>query len=195
LNNPGPELDPASAVCIGRILSPHGVRGDVKVHPLTDFPERFKAGARVWLHGAPIRIERSRWQGNVVVLKLEGIDDRNAAQGLNGEELFVPEAAPLPDEGVFYQHDILGMTVVDGNGGILGQVTDIFSTGANDVYVVEGDQGQLLLPAIDDVVLDVDVAGRRMTVELMEGLEFQGGTRGRTPRRGGPRRRTTEGGA
>nr|ART39152.1 H140 [uncultured bacterium] len=174
-------LDPATAVTVGRVLSPHGVRGDVKVLPLSDFPERFKPGAEVWLQGVPVRIERSRWQGRVVVVKLEGIDDRDAVEAIRDQELMVPEIAPLNEEGVFYQHDIIGLTVRDLEGQELGEVTDIFSTGSNDVYVIEGEKGQLLLPALADVVHDIDLKAKLMTVELMEGLEFQG--KGRRPPR------------
>ena len=149
------------------------------MQPLSDFPARFAAGARLWLQGKQVRIERSRWQGRNLVLKLEGVDDRNAAEALQNEELLVPELAPLDQEGVFYQHDIIGMTARDLDGAELGAVTDIFSTGSNDVYVIEGERGQILIPALDDVVREIDIAARVMTVELMEGLEFQGGPRER----------------
>ena len=193
MTNPDSKLDPATAVTVGRILSPHGVRGDVKVHPLTDFPERFQSGAILWLTGRPVRVERSRWQGRIVVIKLEGIDSRETVAALRDEELMVPEPAELQEEGVFYHHDILGMTVRDLEGNELGSVTDIFSTGSNDVYVIEGERGQLLLPALDDVVHNVDVAGKIMTVELMEGLEFQGKGKAAAPKPRRPRSKPVNG--
>jgi 16S rRNA processing protein RimM len=175
LTNPGRELDPATAVTVGRIVSAHGIRGAVKVQPFSDFPARFEIGARLWLKGLPVRVTASRWQGKNLTLQLEGIDDRNAAEAIAGEELLVPEAAPLKDEGVFYQHDVLGITARTTDGDLLGEVADIFSTGSNDVYVIRGERGELLLPALDDVILAIDLASKTMTVELMEGLEFQGG--------------------
>lgn len=171
MSNPGPDLDPASAVSVGRLLSPHGVQGDVRVFPLTAFPERFKAGARVWLDGAPLRIERSRWQDRVVVIKLEGIDNREDAAALHDRELQVPKPAPIKEEDVYYIHDIIGLEVAD-NSSVLGRVTDVFSTGSNDVYVVEGERGQLLVPAIEDVILDINIEAGRMTVEVPPGLDF-----------------------
>jgi 16S rRNA processing protein RimM len=165
-------IDPATAVSVGRILAPHGVRGELKVEPLTDFPERFRRGARVWLRGEPRRIEGSRLIGRSVLLKLDGINDRTAAAALRDEELFVPQAKSLPDANIFYQHDIVGLAVETAAGEALGKVEGIFSTGANDVYVVRGAQGELLLPAIDDVVKQIDLAGRRVVVELLPGLEF-----------------------
>lgn len=158
------------------------MRGDVKVHPLTDFPERFNPGAQVWIKGLPVRIERSRWQGKIVVLKLEGIDDRAAVEAVRNEELLLPEAAELdPEEGVFYQHDVLGITAVDLEGNELGTVADIFSTGATDVYVITGERGELLVPAVEDVVHSIDISNKKMTIELMEGLEFQGGPKAKKP--------------
>lgn len=172
MSNPGPDLDPASAVSVGRLLSPHGVQGDIRVFPLTDFPERFKPGARVWLDGVSLRIERSRWQGRVVVIKLEGIDTREAAAALHDHELKVAKPATIEEEDVYYIHDIIGLEVTDNAGTVLGRVTDVFATGSNDVYVVDGERGQLLLPAIEDVILEVDVNAGRMTVEVPPGLDF-----------------------
>lgn len=180
------QLDPATAVVVGRVSSPHGVRGDIKVAPLTDFPERFEPRAIVWLNGQPLRIERSRWQGRLVVLKLEGIDDRTAAEAIREQELFVPELAVIEEEGVFYQHDIIGLAAFDLEGNELGKVADIFSTGSTDVYVIEGSRGQLLLPALDDVIREIDLEKKRITVELMEGLEFQGNPKRIQPRRPPP---------
>ncbi len=169
-------MNPATAVSIGRILAPVGVRGEIKVRPLTDFPERFDPGALVWLDGYAIAVRSSRWQGRLVYLKLEGVDDRTAAEALRGKELQMPEAAPLEEDGVFYQHDIIGLSVHDLTGKILGEVSEILATGANDVYVVRGELGELLLPAVEDVVKEIDSAGGRMIVDLLPGLEFRSTT-------------------
>jgi 16S rRNA processing protein RimM len=188
LTDPFPELLPESAVTVGRISAPFGIRGELKVLPLTDFPARFRPGQRLWLQGEPRRIERSRWDKNDVVLKLEGIDTRTQAEGLRGEVLMLPEAATL-ESGRYYLHDIIGLRVEDAAGETLGKVADVLSTGANDVYVVRGDRGELLLPAIDDVVKEVDLTGGRLVVEILEGLEFHKaaspGARRRSRGRGG----------
>jgi 16S rRNA processing protein RimM len=167
-----PGFDADSAVTVGRIVGVHGVRGDVKVETLTDFPERFDRSALLWLRGVQRRVERSRWVGRNVYLKLEGIDTRNDAEALRGEELFVAAARDLGGTDVFYQHDLIGLPVEDTDGATLGRLTDILSTGANDVYVVQGERGDLLLPAVEDVVKQIDVAGGRIVVELLPGLEF-----------------------
>jgi len=166
-----PAFDPQSAVCVGRIGAPHGLRGEVNVEPLTDFPERFDSGSRLWLDGAPRLVQGSRWRGRQVLLKLEGVDSRTEAEALRGKELMAPQAQPLA-AGRYYLHDVLGLRVEDEAGALLGRIEDVLSTGANDVYVVRGERGELLLPAIEDVVREVDVAGGRIVVALLPGLEF-----------------------
>ncbi len=167
-----PEFDPSTAVPVGRIVAAHGIRGELRVEPLTDFPDRFRTGAQLWLDGTPRRVQSSRWQGRLVVLKLQSVDDRNAAEALRGHELLVPSLHALNEPDVFYQHDIVGLRVVTLDGEELGRVEDIISTGSNDVYVVRGERGELLLPAIDDVVKQIDVDGGVVTVEMLPGLEF-----------------------
>ena len=168
--SPG-ELDPRTAVSVGRVRAPHGIRGEVKVESLTDFPERFAPGSRLWLRGRPATIEASRWQSRTLFLKLEGVDDRETAESLRGADLQAPAPTAL-EEGRYYQHEIIGLEVRDKHGAELGRVAEIISTGSNDVYVVRGRRGELLLPAIEDVVVAVDLARGQIVVELMEGLDY-----------------------
>ena len=176
---------------IGRVSSAHGVRGDIKVQPLTDFPERFDPGKTFWLDGSKHVIERSRWQQGLAVIKVDGIETREAVAAIRGHELQIPEPEALAeDAGVYYQHDIIGLKVQSVDGEALGKVTDVLSTGANDVYVVRGQRGEVLLPAVDDVVHEIDVPGGRMVVELLPGLEFTSTVRRpRTPKPSGEERR------
>jgi len=171
-------IDPETAVAIGRISSIHGIKGELRVMPLTDFPERFDAGVQVWLDGVPLRVRRRRWQGKEMIVALEGIETRDAAEALRGKELMAPSPKPL-EEGVFYQHDIVGLRAVTHEGEVLGRVAEVLSTGSNDVYVVVGDRGELLLPALEGVVHEIDVTNGRIVVEVIEGLEF---TRAASPR-------------
>lgn len=158
-------------VIVGRILGPWGMRGDVRIQVLTDFPERFSKGSKLYLDGSPTRVERSRHSPRGLLIKLEAVKDRTDAEKLAGRILSVPEDSleKLP-EGSYYQFQIIGMEVVSEEGERLGVVEDILITGSNDVYVVKGDGGELLLPAIEDVVLNVNVESNRMTVRLVEGL-------------------------
>jgi 16S rRNA processing protein RimM len=186
LTEPSPEFDPETAVTVGRILAPHGVRGEVKVEVLTDFPERFDAGATLWIEGAPVRVEGSRPQGKAFLLKLQGIDGRSEAEALRGRELMAPRLDELGED-TYYRDDLIGFNVVTAQGEGLGELADIFSTGSNDVYVVRGAMGELLLPATDDVVLEVDLPSRRIVVEVIEGLEW---TAPKSPRRTMGQRKT-----
>lgn len=185
------EFDPETAVTVGVITGAHGIRGEVKVQALTDFPERFRPGARLWLDADSVEIEASRFVPKFIYVKLCGVDDRNQAEALRGRELKAPPFSSLPEKGAFYRHEVLGLEVRDPAGRPLGVVADIFSTGSNDVYAVHGERGELLLPATDDVVHEIDVKRRVMTVEVLEGLEWErpGGPaatrrRSRRPRRG-----------
>lgn len=164
---------------IGKVVNTHGIKGEVKVWPQTDFPEvRFKAGSKLLMFppesGQPITIEivSSREQKKMFVLKLKGFDNINQVEKYKGWELKVSEAERIElDEGEYYFRDIIGCEVETDEGEQLGVITDILSPGANDIWVVKLTKGkELLLPVIDDVVLDVDIAARKVKVHLMEGL-------------------------
>jgi 16S rRNA processing protein RimM len=170
---PRPPLEPSEGhVAVGRVAAPRGVRGELRVEPLTDFPERFAPGQALWVVGVRREVEQGRQQGKRILLKLSGVDSAEEAEALRGVLLEIPESelAAL-HEGQYYRFQIMGVAVQDVTGRDLGNVVDIVHTGSNDVYVVHGPQGELLIPAIDDVIKSVDVERRRMVVELMEGLE------------------------
>jgi 16S rRNA processing protein RimM len=169
---PPDHLNAETAVTVGRITGVHGIRGEIKAEPLTDFPERFQPGSRLWIDETQYAVERGRWKGRSVILKLRGVSTRNEAEALPGKELRVPEAAPLPDADVYYVHDLIGLRVEDAAGEALGELSDVFSTGSNDVYVVRGERGELLLPALDDVVKQIDVKAGRIVVAIPDGIEF-----------------------
>jgi len=156
---------PEGFVTVGRILRPWGVRGHLKVEPLTDFPDRFSPGSLLYIDGVAHRVEECRWRQGRAYIKLSGIDG-TAAQALRGRSLSVPEGElrPLP-EGCYYQFQLLGLAVRDRQGRPLGRVAEILSTAGNDVLVVRGPGGELLLPALEDVILKVDLEGGWMEVD------------------------------
>jgi len=164
---------------VGKIVNTHGIKGELKIWPQTDFPDvRFKPGAKLLMippeAGQPIEIEvaSSREQKKMYVVRFKGFDDINQVEKYKGWELKVSEEERVPlDEGEFYVRDIVGCEVVTEEGEPLGRVTDVLSPGANDIWVVKMPKGkELLLPVIDDVVLDVDIGARKIKVHLMEGL-------------------------
>lgn len=158
-------------VAVGRIVAPWGVRGHIKVEPLTDFPQtRFARNAVLWLLGSPHAVEEMRWHGKHALLKLTGIDSREAAQELRDTLLEIPEEELHSLEGgQYYQFQIVGLEVYTMDGQHLGRVDEVLTLASNDVYVVHGPQGEILLPALDDVIIRVDLAQGRMEVDPPEG--------------------------
>lgn len=163
---------------IGRITKPHGVRGEVRVVVYTDFPERFTWLEQVYVSAdewddAPLQrsVENVRFSKDIVLLKLADCDDRESADALRGQWLQVPVAEAVPlDDGDVYLFQLLGLAVESDSGEQLGTVTDLIETGSNLVYIVTGSDGELLIPDIAEVVVELDVAARRMVVNLLPGL-------------------------
>ena len=158
------------------MLRPQGLRGEALCQILTEFPERFTRTAHVFLGTPPreYRVRRAQVEGNHVLLDLEGVNSPEAVEPLRGLEVMIPraEAEPLPP-GRYYWQDVVGLWIQDEAGEILGQLVEILETGANDVYVVHGDTGELLLPAIRQVVLSLDPAAGVMTVRLLPGMQAE----------------------
>ncbi len=160
-------------LAVGRIIAPHGIRGEVEVDIHTDFPERFTPGAHV-LAGegkAPLVIESVRPYRKRLLIKFREIPDRTRAETWRGAWLHVPveEAWPLQED-EYYEYQIVGMDVWTEDGEYLGHVDHIIYTGANDVYVIVGPEGEILIPAIKDVIREIDVEEGRMVVHLLPGL-------------------------
>ncbi|QZA33475.1 ribosome maturation factor RimM [Hydrogenibacillus sp. N12] len=200
---------------VGRIVAPHGLKGEVRVLAVTDFPEvRFRPGSTLYVFreegdvrqaeaspkgaaGAPsepvrrtasatdpalpreaalpepLQVEGARRHKNVYLVKFRGVDTVEAAEALRGAVLKVAEAdrEPLP-EGTYYFDQIIGLSVVDEAGAVLGAVKEILKPGANDVWVVaRPGRRDLLLPYIPDVVRAVDLEGGRIVVRLLPGLD------------------------
>ena len=153
---------------IGRIVGPFGVRGEMKVEPLTDFPERFRSLKRVYLGDARREAEvlGSRNHKGQILLRLAGIDSPEAVKELRKPELHVPraEAWSLP-EGHYYLDDVIGLQVETTDGATIGEVTDVVRTGSNDVFVVGTGATAVLVPVIKDAVTELDMRARRVVIE------------------------------
>jgi 16S rRNA processing protein RimM len=167
----GKEPVPPESLIVGRILAPWGIRGEVKVEVLTDFPERFAPRKVVHLNTRPLEIESCRPHKQHLVVKLATIDSVEDAEKLRGQALTIPnsELSRLP-EGQYYTFQIIGLDVLTTEGQYLGQVTDIMATASNDVYIVEGKLGEILIPAIEDVVKSIDLEKGKIIIEAIEGL-------------------------
>lgn len=159
-------------VVVGLIRGGWGIKGDVKVEILSDAPSRFADDSVVHLKGKPVKVEHSRRLKGILLVKLDNVADRTAADALRGQLLTVPEADAEPlQDGAYYHFQIMGVPVRTVDGEDLGRIAEIIATGANDVYVVrlEG-RRDILIPAMEDVVLSVDLEGDGMTVQLPDGL-------------------------
>lgn len=160
---------------IARIAGAVGLRGAVKVLVMTDFPDRFGLLETVYLGDelVPHRISsyELRKQGRHAVLRFKECQNRNQAELLRGKLVWIPsaQAMPLP-EGQYYVHQLLGVEVETEEGERLGLLREVLFPGANDVYVVGDEENEVLVPALRDVVLRIDLAERRMVVRIPEGL-------------------------
>jgi len=171
---------PEGYLAVGKIVAVHGLRGEVKVELYTDYPERFEQDVTLWAsRGGDNELEaltvvKARPHKNLMLLTLDEVHTREDAEALRGYWLFVDEEEAVElEEGTFFVHDILGLSVRTEEGALLGTIADVLFTGANEVYVVQGDalpQGEVLLPAIDEVILAVDLEAGAMTVRLLPGL-------------------------
>lgn len=164
---------------LGRVLRPHGIRGELRMEILTAYPERIVPGKRLYIGPDTSRpdtavvyvVSRARKHQHYLIMQVEGIDNRSAAELLRDQYIMVTpdEAVPL-EEGEFYLFQLIGLTVRTDKDDLLGELTEVIETGANDVYVVRGPRGEVLLPAIDDCILDIDFDNQTMTVHLLDGL-------------------------
>lgn len=163
-------------VAIGKIAGTYGYTGWLKVIPLTDFPERFYKLDKVILNQGgklgTFLIDGVKTHKNIYLFKFRGIDTVEVARGFQNGILQIDESElyPLP-EGYFYHFQLQGLSVYDVEKGLLGELTDIIETGANDVYVVDSPQyGEILIPAIKDVILAVKLEEKLMEINLLPGL-------------------------
>lgn len=161
---------------VGVIANTHGIRGEVKVFPTTDEKERFKDLKKVILDMGKeqkvLEIQSVRFFKNLVILKFKGIDNINDIEMYKGKDLLVTreDAVPL-EEGEYFIADLLDLDVYSDEDEKIGVLYDVMQTSANDVYVVKTEEGkEILLPAIDECILDIDLEESRMTVHIMEGL-------------------------
>lgn len=169
--------DSDELIAIGKIVNTQGHRGEVRVLPLTDFPERFQGMEKVRLYRegwtADYSIAKTYAHKKFIIMKLAGVDDMDLAETLKGALIMVTreELMPLPEH-TYYIFDLVGLKVFTLDGRYLGQVTEVISTGANDVYQVEGvTRRPLLIPALKSVVHKIDLEAGQMVVELPAGLE------------------------
>ena len=157
----------------GKIVTTHGIRGEVKIMPYTDSPELLAEFDRLFIgkEHTEVIIERSRVFKNTVIAKIEGIDTPEAAEKLRNKVLYMHRDDLELDDDTYFIQDLIGIEVRDADTDkVYGKIIDVMQTGANDVYVIKGDDREYLVPAIADVVVSTDIDDNIMTIRPLDGL-------------------------
>jgi len=159
---------------IGRVVKPHGVRGEMRVEIITELPERFTWLEMVYIgenDPQPAGVESVRFHKGLALVKLAGYETREAAAALRSQLLLVPEDEGIPlEEGEYYLYQLEGLAVYTDEGEHLGRLVEVLETKANNVFIIDGPRGEVLLPDTEEVVLDIDFENGRMEVHLLPGL-------------------------
>ena len=168
------KLSELEYIAIGYILAPWGNKGKLKVKVATDFPQHFAPSSKVYINHQPMTIDSTEWHEGKAIIKLDTIDSVEDGQGLVGQpiEIHRSQLQPLP-QGQYYHFQLIGLEVETTGGEPLGNITEILTTESgdvNDIYVVNGNRGEILIPAIEDVVKSIDPDKGRMVIEPIEGL-------------------------
>ena len=158
-------------IAIGQIIAPWGIKGKLKVDVVTDFPERFTPQSMIYVNRQPMTIDSTEWHKGKAIIKLSTVDTVDEAQKLRGQRIEIPHSQlhPLP-EGQYYHFQLIGLEVWTTEGKLLGNITDILTAESNDNYVVSGARGEILIPAIEDVVKSIDLDKGCLIIEPIEGL-------------------------
>ena len=158
-------------ITIGKILAPWGIKGKLKVEVVTDFPQRFAPSSQIYINRQPMTIDSTEWHKRKAIIKLNSVDSVEQAQRLRGQpvEIHHSQLKPLP-EGQYYHFQLIGLEVWTTQGELLGNITEILTAASNDNYIVSGAKGNILIPAIEDVIKSVDLDKRRLVIEAIDGL-------------------------
>jgi len=158
-------------IAIGKVLAPWNIEGALKVAVTTDFPQRFIPSATVYLNRQPMTIESAGWHKGKAIVKLSTVDSLEGAEKLRGEliEIHHSQLHALPKE-QYYHFQLIGLEVWTTQGELVGKITEILTASSNDNYIVSGIEGDILIPAIADVVKSIDLNEGRLVIDPIEGL-------------------------
>ncbi|MDD3168024.1 MAG: ribosome maturation factor RimM [Eubacteriales bacterium] len=157
---------------VGQAVNVVGLKGELKVYHYSDYKERFEELTKIYLENTQYKITGVRYLKDMVILKLQGIDDRTEAEKHKGEDIYIDkeDIRVLPED-TYYIFDLIGLSVVDEQGSRIGTVSDVIQNRAQDLYEVERENtNKFLIPAVDEFILKIDMDSRTMTVKLIEGL-------------------------
>jgi 16S rRNA processing protein RimM len=162
-------------IAIGKIIKVHGVQGYLRAIPYSGIPDRFLYLKTIYIGTSHemrgFILEDVVVQEQTSLLKMKGIETREAAVTLLKKELWAPEEQQIDlPEGVYFIHDLIGLKVIDGEGEYLGELVEVLSNAGNDVYVVRKDEGDILIPAVSEFVQEVNLQQQKMVVQLIDGM-------------------------
>ena len=161
-------------VIVGKFRRPHGIKGEIRMTPLTDFPEILKPGISIFVGDRyqSHTLNSIRWHGGDLLVSLVGLPDRTSVEIFRNVMVYMKEEdLPETPEGEYYLHQLVGLRVITDEDQELGKIKEIIVTGANDVYLIETEGGKdILLPAIDEVVVEINQTERYMLVHIIPGL-------------------------
>ena len=158
---------------VGQIVNTFGINGYVKVKPFTDDISRFNELKKIFIKDIQYNIEKVKYHKDMVLIKLTGIDKIEQAEQLRNTYIEIDRKDGIIEDGAYYIVDLIGLEVITDNGKKLGFLEDVYNTGSNDIYVVKKNMGkQILLPAIEDVIKDINIENKIITVHLLKGLDF-----------------------
>lgn len=165
------KIIPTEFITIGKILAPLGIDGKLKVKIETDFPQRFTPHSQIYINQQPMTIDSTEWHNGKPVIKLNAINNAEDAKKLQGQsiEIHHNQVYSLP-EGEFYHFQITGLEVRTTKGELLGNITEVLPGKSNDNYIVKGPEGEILIPAIEDVIKSINLNKGCVTIEAIEGL-------------------------
>ena len=162
-------------VLIGRVIKPHGLRGEVRIFPETDFPERFEQNKRLLLRLGKkvtwVHVESLRWQGNCLLIRFSGIDTRHDAEHIRNADVEIPRSwcHHLP-QGEYYIADLIGLKVRTEAGESIGKLVDVIQQTAQDIYVILGGADEILIPAVPQFIKRIDLKKGEIIIDPIEGL-------------------------
>jgi len=157
---------------IGKIVNVAGLKGEVKIYNYSDSNERYARLNSIYVEDTAHRIEKVRYVKRAVILKLSGIDSREAAEEARGKDIYITEK-DLPElaEDEYFIRDLIGVLVFDDAGNIIGELCNVIQNSAQDIYEIEMENGKkFLIPAVGEFILNIDIKAKRMDVKLIEGL-------------------------
>lgn len=169
-------MDLQELVPLGKVLKVHGIRGKVKVAPFGETLEQLERGRTVYFRDPeqrwrPLVIEKVQRQPKSLIISFRGVWNRDQAEVLRGKKIYLPVSQlPELEEGEYYYYQLIGLQVIDVHGEVLGKLTEIISTGSNDVYVVKKRDTEVLIPALESVIKEVNLHEKKMVVDIPEGL-------------------------